>query len=57
MKALELQMEVVKGISQKTGQEYEFNTYYVEVNGIKLQLKPSDNTVKQVLDQTYGKGE
>jgi len=52
-KALELKVEVIKGVSQKTEKEYEFNSYFVEVNGIKLQLKPVDNTVSQVLSQYY----
>jgi len=52
-KLLELQFERVEGISSKTNKEYAFNSYYVLVNGIRLNLIPKDTTVSQVLDQYY----
>jgi hypothetical protein len=51
--ALVLHVETIEGISTKTDKAYKFNSYYVFVNGIKLQLKPVDNTVAQVLEQYH----
>lgn len=37
----------------KTGEIVKYFSYYVEINGIKIKMKPDDNTAKLVLDQYY----
>ena len=32
----------------------DFVTFYVELAGLKIKLKPADNTAKQLLEQFYG---
>lgn len=54
MEKLELFTEVVE-VTTKEGKAFSFNGYYVVVNGIKLSLKPNDNTVKQVLEDYFKK--
>lgn len=53
MQVLELQHEQVS-YKKQDGTEAKFVRFYVSVNGIKLEVKPSDNTVRQVLHQYYG---
>ena len=48
-----LQVEEVTGTSSKTNKPYAFNKYFVLVNGIELQMTPSDRTVQQVLEQYH----
>lgn len=43
-----------KSYVNKEGKLVEFTQYGVTVNGIFLELKPADNTVRQVLASTYG---
>ena len=50
-----LNQEKIEGVSSKDNKPYSFEAYYVVVNGIQLRLKPSDETVKQVLKQYYEK--
>ena len=52
----ELVLKCEKGIftdeSKKASVEYV--SFYVEVAGLKLKMKPADNTAKQLLEQFYG---
>lgn len=43
-----------KSYVNKEGKLIEFIQYGVTVNGIFLELKPADNTVRQVLASTFG---
>jgi hypothetical protein len=35
------------------GQTFQYDVYYVEVHGLKLELKPKDTTSKQILKNHY----
>ena len=37
----------------KSGEIVKYYSYFVEINGIKIKMKPDDNTAKLVLDQYY----
>lgn len=41
----------------KDGVAREFDKYVIHFNGIELEMKPADNTVRQVLKTYYEKGE
>lgn len=41
----------------KDGVTKEFTKYYVTINDIELQVSPADNTVRQVLQNYFEKGE
>lgn len=47
---LELQIEK-RSFDGKDGKEVNYNVYFVELsNGVKVYMKPNDNTGKQLLD-------
>lgn len=48
-----LKYEVKKGVSQKTNEPYEIVIYYVEVNGLKIELDVKERLGKQILDNYY----
>lgn len=55
MAEMKLVLEVnTKSYVNKEGKLVEFTQYGVTVNGIFLELKPADNTVRQVLNSTFG---
>lgn len=54
MKALELKKETRTGQNDQ-GSSYSYDVYYVEVNGIKIDLKPKDATAKQLLKNEFEK--
>lgn len=37
----------------KDGKVVEYVAYYVEINGIKVYLKPTDSTARQILDSYW----
>ena len=45
-----------KSFKDANGQELSYCVYYVEVNGIKVELKPKDATSKQILNNYFEKG-
>ena len=51
-KPLVLNQEV-RTAKDKEGQTFQYDVYYVEINGIKLALKPSDATAKLLLKNHY----
>lgn len=53
-KTLTLSASVKSVVSKKDGKTYDFNVYTVNVGGIDFELKPVDNTVKNVLNQYFG---
>jgi hypothetical protein len=46
--SLELKKETRVAQDEK-GQSYSYEAFYVEVSGIKIDLKPKDSTAKQIL--------
>lgn len=52
MNALELKRKE-NTFTNKSGEAVKYYIYYVEVLGIELQVKPSDNTVKQLIDRYF----
>lgn len=42
-----------KTFLNKDGKEVEFYRYYVVINGIEIELKPNDNTARQVLNMFW----
>lgn len=51
MKNLELKREIVQ--YEKDGKVKEFTNYFVDIMGIHVQLRTSDNTGRQLLEQVY----
>lgn len=47
-KIYELQHELCS-YTNKVGENKEFDRYYVVINGIQIELKPADNTARNVL--------
>ena len=45
-----------KSFKDNSGQEMTYHVYYVDVNGIKVELKPKDSTSKQILNNYFEKG-
>jgi hypothetical protein len=52
VKTLELKKETRVAQDDK-GSSYSYDVYYVEVNGLKIDLKPKDGTAKQILKQHF----
>lgn len=50
---LELKVERGEFTNSKTGEIVNYERYYVVVSGIKVYLKPNDNTSKQILQMAF----
>lgn len=55
MKDLLLKSEV-KNFTDRNGNLIDYVNFYVEINGIKIKMKPVDQTGKQVLEIYVKKG-
>jgi hypothetical protein len=51
-KLLELKKETRTAQDDK-GSSYSYDVYFVEVNGIKIELKAKDSTAKQILKTQF----
>jgi len=51
---MELKREVRTAQNDK-GESYSYDVYYVEIKGIKVDLKPKDSTAKQLLKNELDK--
>lgn len=50
----DLVLQHMTGKGQNEGREFSYEQYFVEVNGVKLVMKPADNTAKQILSSYFG---
>lgn len=48
-KTLDLTAELREGTSRNTGRPYRFYIFYVEVNGVKIPMKPENHLASDVL--------
>ena len=51
---LELKMEIRTWKNKETGEVRQYPSYYVEYQGIKINMSPSDQTGNQLLNMLFG---
>lgn len=45
-----------KSFKDNSGQEMTYTVYYVQVGDVRVELKPTDKTSKQILNNYFEKG-
>lgn len=53
MKELVLRYEWKEWVNKETGEVRKYRVYFVEWSGIKIPVKPGDNTAQQILNQVF----
>lgn len=53
MKDLTLNYEWREWVNKDTGEVKKYRSFYVLYNGIKIPIKPVDNTALQILNQAF----
>lgn len=51
---MNLQYEIVEWTNKDTGEVKEYPRYYVNIQGIKVNLKPADHTGNQLIQLALG---